>query len=158
MAGNLIAKAIGLAAMGIAGYDVVASTHRQSNRFVQGQQINRLNDVYMRTDSARSDSTVANGLQNWARRWYMKDNWLFKVKDRLVSYIAGFANNTISNLTTIGLGAVALFTGGGKGVLGKIPLVGKFAAGLLAIKAGKFVLCDLFGVGTKDYKNNIYKV
>ncbi len=157
MAGNLLAKVVGLAAMGVAGYDTIASTQRQSNRYVQNQQLNRLNDVYMRTDSLDSDSTLANKLQNWARKWYMTDNWLFRMKDKFVSYIAGTANNAAENLTTFGLGALALFTGGGKGILGKIPVVGKLAAALLAVKAGKFILCDLFGVGAKDYRQNVYK-
>ena len=39
----------------------------------------------------------------------------------------------------------------------KIPFVGKIAAAILAIKAGKFVLCDLFGIGSIDAKRNDFK-
>ena len=150
MAGNFFAKAIGLAAIGIAGYDAISTTQRQSTKYVQKMQLKRLDDVYMRTDSLEGNSAVGAGLQKWVRRWHLNDNWLFRLKDRFVSYIAGGVENLGNHLTTMGLGAVALFTGGGKGLLGKIPVLNKLAAGILAIKAGKFVLCDLFGVGASD--------
>lgn len=153
MAGNLLAKAIGLAAVGIAGYDTITTAHRRSNRYVQQQQLSRLGDVFRRTDTLDEGSTFAAKMQKWARRWYMNDNWLFRLKDKVVSYVSGTAEQLGNNLTTLGLGAVALLTGGGKGLLGKIPVVGKLAAALLAVKAGKFVLCDLFGIGSGNSRH-----
>ena len=156
MAGNFFAKAIGLAAIGIAGYDTLEATQRQSGRYVKAQQVGRLEDVYLRTDSIDNDSATASGMQKWARNWYMHDNWLLRMKDRTVSYTSGFFDNLGKNLTTLGLGAIALFTGSGKFSLVKIPFINKIAAVLLAVKAGHFVLSDLFGIGRGNAKKGLY--
>ena len=123
MAGNFFAKAIGLAAIGIAGFDTLSATQRQSARYVKAQQIKRLEDVYLRTDSLDNSSSVTSGMQKWARNWYMHDNWLLRMKDKTMSYASGFFDNLTNNLTTLGLGAVALFTGRGKFSLIKIPFI-----------------------------------
>ena len=38
----------------------------------------------------------------------------------------------------------------------KVPIVGKIAAGILALQAGKFVLCDLMGIGKGDPKRTTF--
>ena len=156
MAGNFFAKAIGLTALGIAGFDTFAATQRQSAKYVKAQQLKRLEDVYLRTDSLDNTSTVTNGMHKWARNWYMHDNWLIRMKDTVGSYVSGLFDNFSDNLTTFALGAVALFTGRGKMSPIKIPFVNKIAALLLAVKASHFVLSDLFGVGKIDPKKGYF--
>ncbi len=153
MVGNLLAKIIGLSALGISGYDTVTNVRRQSSRYVNAKQLERLNDVYLRTDSTDGESTVTSGLQKWVRNWYL-DNWLLRLKDNTVGFVVSLVDQIGNNFTTLGLGAVALFTGKGKFSLIKIPIINKIAAGLLAIKAGSFILSDLFGVGSTDPKRN----
>ena len=157
MLGNFITKTIGLTAVGLAGYDVLATTKNQTSREAKYAQVQRLNDVYMRTDALESESEVANGLQNWARKWHMGDNWLYRLKDNVTCYCSNFAKNLGDNITTIALGAVALLCGKGKFSPIKIPVIGKVAAGLLGVKAGFYVLRDLFGIGaiTNREKKNI---
>ena len=156
MAGNFFAKAIGLAAIGIAGFDTLSATQRQSARYVKSQQIKRLEDVYLRTDSLDNSSSVTSGMQKWARNWYMHDNWLIRMKDTVCSYVSGVCDQFSNNLTTFALGAVALFTGRGKLSPIKIPFINKVAALLLAVKASHFVLSDLFGVGKSDPRKGYF--
>ena len=150
MVGNFIAKAIGLTAVGLAGYDTLTTTKIQTARGINQSHLKRLEDTYLRTDSLGSESQVANGLQNWARRWHITDNWLFKMKDGVCGYVSNFVENFMSNITTIGLGAAALLCGKGKFSLIKVPFVGKIAACLLALKGASYVLRDLFGIGAVD--------
>lgn len=165
MAGNFLAKTIGLAAIGIVGYDSVTTANRQSSRYASSRQIDRVNDVYLRTDSLDNESAVAAGMQKWARNWHHSNNWLFRGFDKICAYTGSLFNQLGNNLITLGLGALAIFCTKGqkalpqnaslikKGISAlRIPIVGKIAAGLLAIKAGKFVLCDLFGLGAGDPK------
>ena len=147
MFGNLITKAIGLTALGLAGYDTITTTKIQTERGTKMAQINRLNDTFMRTDTLETESQVANGLQNWARRWHTRDNWLFRLKDNVCGYVGNFIMNVGNNITTLGLGAIALLCGKGKFSPVKIPIIGKLAAILLAGQAGFYILRDLFGIG-----------
>ena len=147
MLGNFITKAVGLTAIGLAGYDTLSTTKIQTARGTRFAQVKRLEDTYMRTDTLDTESQVANGLQNWARRWHLGDNWLFRAKDNVCGYCSNFINNVSHNLTTLGLGAITLLCGKGKFSPIKIPVLGKLAAVLLAGKAGFYVLRDLFGIG-----------
>ena len=147
MLGNFIAKAIGITAVGIAGYDTLGMTKIQAARETKLAQIKRLEDTYMRTGTLDSESMVESGLQNWARRWHLNNNWLFRMKDGVASYTSNFAENFMANITTLGLGLAALLCGKGKLSPIKIPFVGKIAALLLAVKGGSYVLRDLFGIG-----------
>ena len=147
MLGNFVAKAIGLTALGLAGYDTLTTTKIQTARSAKFSSIKRLEDTYMRTDTLDSESQVANGLQNWSRNWHLKDNWLFRAKDNVCGYVGNFINNFGDNVTTLALGAMALLCGKGKFSPIKVPFIGKIAATLLAVKAGFYVLRDLFGIG-----------
>ena len=147
MIGNFLAKAVGATALGLVGYDTFKTTKIQAAREAKLSQIQRIEDTYMRTDTLDGESHIANGLQNWSRRWHLGDNWLFKAKDNVCSYVSNFIGNIASNITTIGLGTVALLCGKGKFSPIKVPYVGKLAALLLAGKAGFYVLRDLFGIG-----------
>ncbi len=147
MLGNFVAKAIGLTALGMAGYDTLVTTKIQAAREAKQLNIKRIEDTYMRTDTLDGESQIANGLQNWSRRWHLGDNWLFRAKDNVCAYVGNFVNNIADNVVTLGLGAVALLCGKGKFSPIKIPFVGKIAAIILAAKAGFYVLRDLFGIG-----------
>jgi len=172
MAGNLFSKMIGLTALGLATYDTFATTRLQTPRLSKFKHLERLEDIYLRTDSSATESVLINNLQNGTRSWHLTDNWLFRMKDNVVSYVSNFCSNVVNNATTLGLGAVA-FLSGKKGTLNptqvknlkffpklmykiknfapiKVPVLGKIAAGLLAIKAGSFILHDLFGVGASS--------
>ena len=135
MAGNFIAKTIGLAAIGIAGYDAFATANRQSSRYASSMQLDRVNDVYLRTDSMDGESAVGAGMQKWARNWHLNNNWLFTGIDKVVGYVGSFAKQIGNNIITLGLGATALLCGKGKFSKFKIPYVGKIAAGILAFQA-----------------------
>ncbi len=147
MLGNFLAKAVGATAIGLVGYDTLSTTKIQAAREAKLSQIKRIEDTYMRTDTLDSESHIANGLQNWSRRWHLGDNWLFKTKDSVCAYVGNFVNNIAGNVTTFALGAVALLCGKGKFSPIKVPYIGKLAALLLAGKAGFYVLRDLFGIG-----------
>jgi len=157
MAGNFLAKTIGLAAIGIAGYDSFATANRQSSRITTAKQLERINDVYLRTDSLDSESAVASGMQKWARNWHMSDNFFFRAFDKTTSYFGSLFSQLGNNIITLGLGATALLCGKGKFSKIKIPFVGKFAATLLALQAGKFVLVDLLGFGASDPRRTNFK-
>ena len=148
MLGNFITKAIGLTAIGLAGYDTLTTTKIQTARSTKLAQIKRLEDTYLRTDTLDSESQIKNGLQNWSRKWHTNDNWLFRAKDNVCGYVSNFIDNFGSNITTLGLGAIALLCGKGKFSPIKIPVIGKLAAVLLAGRAGFYVLRDLFGIGS----------
>ena len=147
MLGNFITKAIGATAIGLAGYDTLVTTKIQAAREAKHAQIKRIEDTYMRTDTLESESQIANGFQNWSRRWHLRDNWLFRAKDNVCAYVSNFVSNFAGNITNIALGTVALLCGKGKFSPVKIPFVGKLAAILLAGRAGFYVLRDLFGIG-----------
>ena len=148
MIGNFIAKAIGATAIGLAGYDTLTTTKIQAARETKQAQIKRIEDTYMRTDSLDAESQIANEFQNWSRRWHLRDNWLFRAKDSICSYVGNFINNVAGNITTLALGTVALLCGKGKFSPIKVPFVGKLAAIILGAKAGFYVLRDLFGIGS----------
>ena len=152
MAGNFLSKAIGLAAIGLAGYDTLATTKFQASREANYAHVKRMNDVYMRTDTLDRESHVASGLQNWTRRWYTGDNWFFKAKDNTVSYVSNFFSNLGNNIVTLSCGALALLCGKGKFSPIKVPVIGKVAALFLAVKGGLYVLHNLFGIGTLGEK------
>ena len=58
MAGNLIAKAIGVAAIGIAGYDALTTANRRASRYSTAAQLERVNDMYLRTDALDGESVI----------------------------------------------------------------------------------------------------
>lgn len=153
MLGNFITKAIGLTAIGLAGYDTLTTTKIQTARETKLSSIKRLEDTYLRTDTLESESQIENGLQNWARRWHLRDNWLLRTKDNICNYVGNFVENFGGNITTLALGTMALLCGKGKFSPVKIPFIGKFAATLLAVKAGFYILRDLFGIGSVSDRN-----
>ena len=152
MAGNFLAKTIGLAALGIASYDTLTATNRQTSRYMRQAKLERIDDTYMRTSSLSTESETQMKMHRWAKNWKLGGNRLLETKDGIVGGIGSFFEQFGSNISTFALGAVALFTGAKKGFLSriKIPYVGKIAAGILAFQAGKFVLCDLFGLGKEN--------
>ena len=171
MAGNLIAKAIGVAAIGISGYDALTTANRQASRYSTAAQLERVNDMYLRTDALDGESVIGCKMQKWARNWHLNNNWLFNGFDKITGYASSLFQQIGNNITTIGLGALTLFSlskpkvaaHGAKMALGtkltnmlKIPMVGKIAAGILALQAGKFVLCDLMGIGKGDPKRTTF--
>ncbi|MDD3593398.1 MAG: hypothetical protein PHX18_02105 [Candidatus Gastranaerophilales bacterium] len=145
-AGSFIAKTIGIAALGIAGYDSLSSTHRNAVRDTQAQTINQIEDVYLRNDSMETQSIASHKIRNWAQNWFT-DTGIMSVLMGVKNYVTGFFGNITDNAITFGLGFLALFASKSKpGILGKAPIVGKLAAGLLALQAGKFIVCDMFGL------------
>ena len=140
MIGNFIAKAIGATAIGLVGYDTLTTTKIQAAREAKQAQIKRIEDTYMRTDTLDSESQIANGFQNWSRRWHLGDNWLFRAKDSVCAYVSNLVSNIGSHITTFALGTVALLCGKGKFSPIKVPFVGKLAAILLGARAGFYVL------------------
>lgn len=148
MVGNFIAKAIGATALGLVGYDTLTTTKIQAAREAKYSQIKRIEDTYMRTDTLDSESRLANGLQNWSRRWHLGDNWLFRTKDSVCSYVGNLVNNIGNHIITFALGTAALLCGKGKFSPIKVPFVGKLAAIILGARAGFYVLRDLFGIGS----------
>jgi len=156
MAGNFFAKAIGLAAVGTVACDVIETTKEQAPKYAKRLRVEQLNDIYMGTSALNSTSVVGSKLQKMARRWNL-DNNPFRMRQKLTSNIKCFCKNLTDNAITLGLGAIALFTGSGKFSLIKIPVLNKVAAVLLALKGCKFVVQNVLGIGANDYKRNVIK-
>lgn len=153
MFGKILTKTIGIAAIGLAGHDILSTTKVQAKRSARLSQLKRINDVYLRTDSLDTESRLANNLQNWSRKWHLEDNWFYRTKDSITGYISSFVDNVGQNFSTLGMGLVALLCGKGRLSPIKIPVIGKLAAIGLSIKAGFYVLRDLFGIGSISERN-----
>jgi len=154
MAGNFLTKAIGIAALGIAGYDTVSSAKYMAPKYKRRYRVAQLNDVYMNTSGLGSCSKWDSKMQTWSRRWAL-DNNIFDTSQSIKSKIVAFSKSFFNNAGTIALGAMALFTGKGKMSVLKIPYLNNIAAALLALKAGKTVVNNALGIGGKDYRSNL---
>jgi len=149
MAGNFFAKAIGIAALGIAAHDTVASTNSLAPQYARKLRVGQLNDVYMRTSSLSEPSIVGSKMQNWSRRWAL-DNNVYEYKNTIVSNIVCFCKRAADNGVLFGLGALAALTGKGKFSVLKIPYINKIAATLLLIKGGHCIAKNALGLGSDD--------
>ena len=152
MAGNFLAKTIGIAALGIASYDTLGSTKRQTSRYLKQTKLDRIDDTFLRTSAVSTESETENKMHNWARNWRLGGSRILEAKDAIVGYTSSFLNQLGDNAVTFLLGATAVFTGAKKGFLSriKLPFVGKLAAGFLALKGLTFVLHDLLGIGAPN--------
>ncbi|MCQ2957458.1 MAG: hypothetical protein MJ180_00990 [Candidatus Gastranaerophilales bacterium] len=156
MAGNFFAKAIGLAAVGTVACDVAATTREQAPKYAKRLRVEQLNDIYMGSSGLDTTSVVGSKLHKMIRRWNL-DNNPFRTRQNIVSYVKCFCRNLTDNGITLGLGAIALFTGTGKFSLVKVPVLNKVAAALLAIKGCSFVFKNVLGFGADDFRRNVMK-
>ena len=154
MVGSFFTKVVGLAALGIAGYDTVATTKQLAPKYARQLRVEQLNDMYMRTSASDSPSVLDGKFGKSIRRWSL-DNNLFAFKQKVVSNVVCFSRQVADNCITFGLGALALLAGTGRFSPIKIPVIGKAAAILLALKGGYTVLKGVFGIGEPDYRKNV---
>jgi len=149
MAGNFFAKAIGIAALGIAAHDTVSTTNSLAPKYAKQLRVKQLNDVYMRTSSLSEPSIVGSKMQNWSKRWAL-DNNIYEYKNTLFSNVVCFCKKAADNAILFGLGSLALLTGKGKLSVLKVPYLNKIAAGLLLLKGCHFVAKNALGIGDDD--------
>ncbi len=154
MVGNFVTKVIGLAALGLAGYDTIKTTSQLAPKYARQLRVEQLNDMYMRTMSSDSPSVLDSKFGQSVRRWSL-DNNIFRTSQKIKSNVICFTRKLADNFIPLTLGAAALLTGSGRFSLLKIPYLDKIAAIALAVKGGMTVLRSVFGVGEPDYRKNI---
>ena len=144
---RFLAKAIGIGAVGITAYDICSETSRMGNNYVRYAGAKRAEDCFLRTSSSPSNSAFGNGLQNWIRERSLHSP-ILRLYDRIVGYSKSIGSSIGKNIDKLGLGVLAVI-GSGKGILGKIPVLGIASAALLAAQGVNFLIENVFG-GTNN--------
>lgn len=152
MAGNFLAKAIGLGALGVATYETFDIGYSTGLRNTKHQYASHLADTFVHHNYAETQSATGEKAKSWWRKQLMDSPILEKclwVKNT----VTGIGHEFCNNLGMFGLGLLALFTGSkGKGLfprLGRIPGLGKLAAGLIVFQGGLYAAKEVFGIGKR---------
>ena len=140
---RFLAKAIGIGAVGISAYDICSETSRAGNNYVRYAGAKRAQDCFLRTSTTTSKSAFGNGVQNWIRERSLHSSVL-RFIDKITGFSKSIFESTSKNIDKLGLGILAL-VGTGKGILGKIPILGIASAGLLAMQGINFLVENIFG-------------
>jgi hypothetical protein len=140
---RLLAKAIGIGAVGISAYDICSETKRAGNNYVRYAGAQRAQDCFLRTSTTTSKSAFGNSVQNWIRERSLHSP-IFRLYDKIVGFSKSLVDSTGRNIDKLGLGILALI-GSGKGILGKIPILGIASAGILAAHGINFLIENIFG-------------
>ncbi len=140
---RLLSKVIGIGAVGISAYDICSETSRAGNRYAEYAGAKRAQDCFMRTSTTTSKSAFGNGVQNWLREKSLNSP-ILRLFDKITGYSKSIVDSVSKNIDKLGLGVLAVI-GSGKGILGKIPILGIASAGLLAMHGINFLLENIFG-------------
>lgn len=139
---RLLAKAIGIGAVGISAYDICNQTARTGNNYIRYMGAKRVQDSFMRTSTTQSKSAFGNGVQNWIREKQLNSP-IKRFFDKITGYSVSFVNSVSKHIGTLSIGLLAVLSTG-KGILGKIPGLGIASAGLLAAHCINFLLENIF--------------
>jgi len=146
--GTLAARATGLAAVGMVGYDAHVIGKLTSDTYSQSREANRLsyaanNDAYLDSPSA-----VMGKVKKKIFNFQLENN-IFMPIEAAIGYFKGFGGMCLENGLPLGLGVLA--------TLAKGKIIPRLSAlGLLMI-GGYKVLHDGFGVGRPERLNSAFK-
>ena len=140
---RLLSKIIGIGAVGISAYDICSQTNRTGSNYARYHGAQRAQDSFIRTSTTQTTSAIGSKVQNFIRERSLNSP-IFRLYDNIVGYTKSLFTSIADNSLTLGAGLLAII-GSGKGILGKIPILGITSAGYLAAQGINFLLENIFG-------------
>ena len=136
-AGKYLRKGMGLAALGLVGYESHYLGKIQADRYATEKDAKAT--AYYLNNTMYNDkmSPVRQGIKQTAYEWEMDQGWR-RFFNLGIGYVKGFCSMLVSNVVPLGLGLATLFT---KGKASKLSAI---ALGIYGVGA---VIKNFFGIG-----------